>query len=80
MAELDLQKALAHGAVYAAQCSLRTSQILASLPGFDHLPVVWFPNQLKNAFGRIEDVTEVTLHEYDEADKAIALKQFYPLW
>jgi hypothetical protein len=44
VAELALQKALAHGAAYAAQCSLRTSQILASLPGFDHLPVVWFPN------------------------------------
>ena len=78
VAELALQKVLAHDAVYAAQCSLRTSQILASLPGFDHLPVVWFPNQLKNAFGRLEWVTEVTLHEYDEADKTLALRTYIP--
>ena len=78
VAELALQKALAHGAVYAAQCSLRTSRFLASLPGFDHLPVVWFPNRLKDAFGRLEGVTEVTLHEYDEADKAKALRAYTP--
>jgi len=51
---------------------------LASLPGFDHLPVVWFPNRLKDAFGRLEGVTEVTLHEYDEADKAKALRAYTP--
>ena len=76
VAELALHKALAQGAVYAAQCSLRTSQLLASLFGFDHLPVIWFPNRLKDAFGRFEGVIEVTLHEYDEADKAKALRAY----
>ena len=56
--------------------AVRTSQLLSSLPGFDHLPVVWLPNRLKRAFGRIEGVTEVTLHEYDEADKENALRAY----
>ena len=76
VAEMALQKALAHGSVFPAQCSLRTSQLLSSLPGFDHLPVVWLPNRLKRAFGRIAGVTEVTLHEYDEADKENALRAY----
>ena len=76
VAEIALQKALAHGAVFLAQCSLRTLQLLSSLPEFDHLPVVWLPNRLKPAFGRIEGVAGVTLHEYDEADKENALPAY----
>ena len=76
VAEMALQKANSYGAVFPAQCSLRTSQLLSSLPGFDQLPVVWLPNRLKRAFGRIEGVTEVTLHEYDKANKESALRAY----
>ena len=76
VAEIALQKALAHGAVFLAQCSLRTLQLLSSLPEFDHLPVVWLPNRLKPAFGQVEGVAGVTLHEYDEADKENALRAY----
>ena len=76
VAEMALQKALAHGAVFPVQCSLRTSQLLSSLPGFDHLTVVWLPNRLKRAFVQIEGVTDVTLHEYDEANKENALRAY----
>ena len=63
-------------AQFSRRNAVRTSQLLSSLPGFDHLPVVWLPNRLKRAFGRIAGVTEVTLHEYDEADKENALRAY----
>ena len=59
-----------------AQCSYRTSQVLQSLPGFEGLPVTWFPNNLRVAFGVLDGVSEIALHEYDDADKALALREY----
>ena len=78
VAEQALQLALAHGAVNSAECSLRTSQLLTSLPEFEALPISLFPNRLRSAFGALGGVSEKFLHEYDEADKFKALRAYVP--
>jgi hypothetical protein len=78
VAEQALQLALAHGAVNSAECSLRTSQLLTSLPGFEALPISLFPNRLRLAFGALGGVSEKFLHEYDEADKPKAFRAYVP--
>ena len=78
VAEQALQLALAHGAVNSAECSLQTSQLLTSLPGFEALPISLFPNRLRSAFGALGGVSEEFLHEYDEADNSKALRAYVP--
>ena len=56
-----------YGAVPKAQCSLSTSRILSQIPGFQSLPVGYFPNRLAKAFGELPGVTE-TLITDDDAD------------
>ena len=56
-----------YGAVPKAQCSLSTSRILSSIPGFESIPVGYFPNRLAKAFGELPGVTE-TLITDDDAD------------
>lgn len=56
-----------YGAVPKAQCSLSTSRILSRIPGFESLPVGYFPNRLAKAFGELTGVTE-TLITDDDAD------------
>ena len=75
VAEQALQVALAHGMVNSAEFSLRTSQLLASLLGFEALPISLFPNRLRSALG---GVSEKFLHEYDEINKSKALRAYVP--
>ena len=45
-----------YGAVPNAQCSLSISRILSDLPGFEALPVSWFPKTTADNFARLTGV------------------------
>ena len=70
VAELAMRKVLAHGAVPKAQCSISTSAILRSLPGFEQIPRTWFPKQLMRAFGKLPGVKEKVYTDTDPDDNS----------
>ena len=57
----------AYGPVPNAQCSLAVSRVLASLDGFESIPVGWFPNQLSEAFAQLPGATYARITD-DDAD------------
>ena len=82
--ELDISAAMAEsifdqireiGPVQPAQCALSISSVLREQEGLEALPRTWFPKTLMSAFAEIPGVTERTLREADDDDKAIALAQ-----
>ena len=78
VAELAMREAMANGAVGKARCAVSTSQIIARLPGFEHIRQTWFPVKLAKQFGDIPGVTSQDLYEYDSADNSKVLATWYP--
>lgn len=68
VAEMALNLVQTHGAVGNAQCALSVSGILASLPGFETVPVGWFPNRASRAFGELPGATFKRITD-DDADQ-----------
>lgn len=65
VAELALQRAMAHGAVPKAQCANATSSILRGLPGFSSIPSTFGPKKVMRAFGKLPGVTERVITDND---------------
>lgn len=78
VAERALQLAFANGPANSGTCSLTTSGLLASLPGFETVPRTWFPVKLMEAFDAIPGVRRSELFEYDDPDKDLALRAYVP--
>lgn len=67
-AEAALQAALNYGAVKKSFCTIATSSVLQSVPGFESIHTTWFPKNLMNQFGQLPGVTERVITDND-ADK-----------
>lgn len=78
VAELALQKAFANGPANSGTCSLTTSGLLASLPGLEGIRSTWFPKALMEDFAKLPNVRRSELFEYDDPDKAVALRAYVP--
>lgn len=57
-AEAILRLAQAYGPVPDAQCARSIGIILRQVPGFESIPVTYYPNTLSAAFGRLPGVVE----------------------
>lgn len=67
-AETVARLAKGYGAVPKAQCSLSIARILSQVPGFQSIPVGYFPNRLSKAFGALPGVKTRKISD-DDADK-----------
>ena len=72
VAEQALALALANGPVPKAMCARATSAILTQLPGFEHLPRGFFPENLMEAFQALPGVQAEFFYEDDDDDKELA--------
>ncbi|MDZ4393170.1 MAG: hypothetical protein U1B82_09385, partial [Cypionkella sp.] len=50
VAALIMQRAMAYGAVPKANCTIALSRVLEGVPGFEGLPMTWFPKRMMEAF------------------------------
>lgn len=65
VAEMVMQRAMAYGAVPKANCARSISSILSDVPGFESLPVTYFPNKLMRNFATLPGVTQRTITDTD---------------
>lgn len=61
-AEQILRLAQAYGPVPDANCARAIALILRQVPGFESLPVTYYPNTLSAAFARLPGVTEERIY------------------
>jgi hypothetical protein len=61
-AERIYRLAQAYGPVPDAQCALAIARILRQVPGFESLPVTYYPNTLARAFAALPGVTEERIY------------------
>jgi hypothetical protein len=64
-AELAMRNAMAYGAVPKAQCTRSIVSVLRDVPGFESLPMTWYPRRLMEAFGELPGVTERVITDSD---------------
>lgn len=62
VAETILRLAQAYGPVPDAQCARSIATILRQVPGFESLPVSYYPNVLSTAFAALPGVTEERIY------------------
>lgn len=67
-AEAIASRARAYGAVPKAQCSLSVSRILKDVPGFETIPVGYFPKRLSAGFAELPGVQTRVITD-DDADQ-----------
>ncbi|MDC0739087.1 hypothetical protein N6L24_12430 [Cognatishimia sp. SS12] len=77
VAELALRKVMAHPAVAQSHCAMSTSQLLASLPGFEDVKPSFYPKKLMDTFAA-KGASFDRLYEYDGDDKTKVLRAFVP--
>ncbi|MBR9842610.1 MAG: hypothetical protein GYB25_05580 [Rhodobacteraceae bacterium] len=75
VAEIALRRAQSFGAVAQSQCALSTGKLLKGVPGFEDVPVTYYPNKLMEAFAKKGPRTR-ELFEYDGDDKTKVLAAF----
>jgi hypothetical protein len=68
VAELIMQRAMAYGAVPKANCTISISRVLDGVPGFESLPMTWFPKRMMEGFAELPGVTTRKITDND-ADK-----------
>ncbi|MFB2532842.1 hypothetical protein ACEYYB_08590 [Paracoccus sp. p4-l81] len=56
VAELAMRRAEEYGAVSKAMCANATSTVLRGLPGFETIPVSFYPLRIRDAFGKLPGV------------------------
>ena len=76
VAEMALRGVEAAGPVPKALCTTRTSGVLASLPGFEHIRTTFFPDNLMRQIAGIPQVSTREYREFDDDDKDLALEEF----
>lgn len=62
VAEAILRLAQGYGPVPDAQCARSIATILRQIPGFESLPVTYYPNTLSAAFAQLPGVTEERIY------------------
>ncbi len=70
VAQLAMDRMMAHGAVPKALCSRSITSILATVPGFESIPNTLFPKRLSAAFGEISGVTREVVYDDDPDDNS----------
>lgn len=75
VAEQALRLVMSHGAVPKAGCAKAVGAILRRLPGFEKMPLSYFPNKLRDKFDTLPGVVLTEYREHDTDDKTIAAKQ-----
>ena len=68
VAELIMQRAMAYGAVPKANCTIALSRVLDGVPGFESLPMTWFPKRMMEGFAELPGVTTRKITD-DDADE-----------
>ena len=63
-----LQRAMAYGAVPKANCTIAISRVLDGVPGFESLPMIWFPKRMMDAFADLPRVKTQTITDNDADD------------
>ena len=67
VAALIMRRALAYGAVPKANCTIAISRVLEGVPGFESLPMTWFPKRMMEAFAELSGVETRKITD-DDAD------------
>lgn len=73
VAEMALRAVQEYGAVPKAQCTVSTTKILRTLPGFENMPQTWFPKAAMRAFGQLPGVRSETVYDDDGDDNRYML-------
>lgn len=68
VAALIMQRAMAYGAVPKANCTISISRVLDGVPGFENLPMTWFPKRMMEAFAEFPGVKTRKITD-DDADE-----------
>lgn len=68
VAELVMRHAMAYGAAPKATCTISISRVLQDVPGFESLPMTWFPKRMMKGFAELPGVKTRTITDTD-ADK-----------
>lgn len=77
VAERALQLVMNHPAVAQSHCAMSTSQLLATLPGFEDIRPSYYPKRLMESFAA-KGASFERLYEYDDDDKTGVLRAFVP--
>lgn len=70
VAQMATRLAANYGAAGKAQCSYSTSQILSQLPGFESIPVSYFPTKTMAAFAKLPGVKTRKVYDDDPDDNS----------
>ena len=73
VAQKALQLAANYGAVPKTQCSLSTTRILSQLPGFESIPVGYYPTKTMDAFAKLPGVKTRKVYDDDPDDNSSKL-------
>ena len=73
VAQKAIQLAANYGAVSKAQCSFSTTNILRQLPGFESIPVSYFPKKTMDAFAKLPGGTTRKVFDDDPDDNSAKL-------
>lgn len=68
VAAVIMQRAMVYGAVPKANCTIALSRVLEGVPGFEGLPMTWFPKRMMEGFAELPGVTTRTITD-DDADE-----------
>ena len=68
VADLIMARAKAYGAVPKANCTIAISRVLDGVPGFESLPMTWFPKRMLEGFADLQGVQTRRVTD-DDADE-----------
>ena len=68
VADLIMARAKAYGAVPKANCTIAISRVLDGVPGFEILPMTWFPKRMMEGFADLPGVQTRRITD-DDADE-----------
>ena len=70
VAQLVMNRMMAHGAVPKVLCSRSITSILSAVPGFESIQDTYYPKRLSAAFGEIPGVTREVVYDDDPDDNS----------
>lgn len=76
VAAMAIAKVESYGAVSKAMCTIAATEVLQTLPGFEHVRKKWTPNTLAEDIAMMDGVETRKIYEYDDDDKSIVLASF----
>ena len=68
VADLIMARAKVYGAVPKANCTIAISRVLDGVPGFESLPMTWFPKRMMEGFADLQGVQTRRVTD-DDADE-----------